>query len=76
MDGGGLTGRKLSPVDWVGVVVCVVLGISTSEVVGRQVHLVLDFWPAFGIKVAAGGAVAVVLLSVWLGVIRRSTRSE
>ena len=71
MGDGKIVGWKLDTVDWVGIVVCVVIGTSVTDVVGRQVDPQMDFWPAFGIKVAAGGAVAVALIAAWLGVIRR-----
>ncbi len=71
MDSDELVGRKLGRVDWACILVCVLVGIGVTEVVGEQVHHHMDFWPAFGIKVAAGGAVALGLLAVWLGVVRR-----
>jgi uncharacterized membrane-anchored protein len=71
MGDGGIVGRKLNTADWVGIVVCVVIGTSVTDAVGRQVDPQMDFWPAFGVKVATGGAVAVALIAVWLGVIRR-----
>lgn len=76
MGDGGIVGRKLNTVDWVGIVVCIVIGNSVTEAVGRYVHPEMDFWPAFGIKVAAGGVVAVALLAVWLGILRRKSDPE
>lgn len=73
MGDGGMTGRDFNTADWVGVVACVIIGTSVTEAVGSWVHTTMDFWPAFGIKVAAGGAVTLVLLAVWLGVIRRKS---
>lgn len=71
MNAHGVSGRKLNRVDWAGVVACVLVGISVVDAVGEYVHPRMDFWPAFGIKVAAGGAVNLGLLAVWLGVVRR-----
>ncbi len=73
MGDGGMTGRKFNTTDWVGIVACVVIGICVTEAVGSRVHPVMEFWPAFGIKVAAGGIVTLVLLAVWLGIIRRQS---
>lgn len=73
MGDGGIVGRKLNTVDWVGLFVCYAIGSVVADVVGRQVHPVMDFWSAFGIKVAAGGAVAVAAVAVWLGIIRRKS---
>ncbi len=54
MGDSGIVGRKLNTVDWVGFFVCFAIGSGVADVVGRQVHPVMDFWPAFGTKVAAG----------------------
>ena len=64
-------GRKYDKADWAGIFGSVLAGISVTELVGRQVHAQLDFWPAFGIKVAAGSAVTLALLALWLGVVRK-----
>ena len=39
-------------------VICVAVGIAVADAVGEAVRSSLDFWPAFAVKVAAGGAVA------------------
>ena len=62
--------RKLDKVDWIGVVVCVLIGITVTDIVGRQLQDKMDFWPAFGIKVAVGGVVGLIGLVIWLGLIR------
>lgn len=73
MGDGGLVGRELNVVDWIGLFVCFAIGSGVADAVGRRLDPATDFWPAFGIKVAAGGAVGVAAVAVWLGVIRRKS---
>lgn len=45
----GHGGRKFNAGDWVGIVVCVLIGMSVAKVVATRVDPVMDFWPAFAI---------------------------
>ncbi len=59
--------------NWIAVLICVGLGIGVTEAVGAAVRPPLDFWPAFAIKVAAGGAVTILALAVWSLLARRGS---
>jgi hypothetical protein len=56
--------------DWIAFVICLGLGISLTESVGQAIRPPLDFWPAFAIKVAAGGIAVIVAWVIWGRLIR------
>ena len=56
--------------DWIAFWVCIAIGIGVTEAVGESVRPALDFWPAFAVKVVAGGAAVLVAWAVWARLIR------
>jgi hypothetical protein len=56
--------------DWIAFLVCFGIGMIVTEVVGEAVLPSLGFWPTFAVKVAAGGAVTIAALMVWMRLIR------
>lgn len=56
--------------DWIALLVCVGLGFSVTETVDQALRPSLGFWPAFGIKSAAGAVAAFVALAIWGRLIR------
>jgi hypothetical protein len=56
---------------YLGHAACVVIGIVVAHAVGEAIQPSLSFWPAFAVKVAAGGAVAIGAFLVWRWSARR-----
>ncbi|HVS39179.1 MAG TPA: hypothetical protein VMS17_26715 [Gemmataceae bacterium] len=61
------TGWLLSLRYWI----CIAIGIAAAEAVGDAVQPSLGFWPAFAIKIAAGGAGALIAALVWQSIAGR-----
>ncbi len=46
-------------------VVCIVIAIATSEIVGEAVRPYLSFWPTFAIKGVVAAAAGLIAALVW-----------
>lgn len=56
--------------DWIAFWVCIAIGVGVTEAVGEATRPALGFWPAIGVKIAAGGVAVIVAWVVWVKFVR------